>query len=97
MQTPAITSDKQLRVNDDQVFMICVAIGYPDDDFPVNEIVSKRKSFEEAANQTRRRVRIEQSSFDFGDRSGDGAGLLLLASAPHKSEPLHKPLIAATK
>jgi hypothetical protein len=32
----------------DQVIMICIAIGYPDDEFPANAVVSQRKSVDEA-------------------------------------------------
>ncbi len=28
--------------------MICVALGFPDDDFPANAVVSERKSVDEA-------------------------------------------------
>jgi hypothetical protein len=28
--------------------MICVAMGFPDDDFPANQVVSKRKPVDEA-------------------------------------------------
>ena len=34
---------------DDQVIMICVAMGWPDDSFPANAVVSKRKSVDEGA------------------------------------------------
>ncbi len=36
-------------IADDQVIMICIAMGYPDDDFPANAVVSRRKSVDEAA------------------------------------------------
>jgi nitroreductase len=36
-------------IADDQVIMICVAMGYPDEDFPANAVVSQRKSVDEAA------------------------------------------------
>jgi len=36
-------------IPDDQVIMICVAMGYPDESFPVNAVVSRRKSVDEAA------------------------------------------------
>ncbi len=37
------------RISEDQAIMICVAMGYPDDAFPANAVVSKRKSVNEAA------------------------------------------------
>jgi nitroreductase len=37
-------------IPDDQVIMICVAMGYPDDDFPANAVVSKRRSVDEVAS-----------------------------------------------
>jgi len=36
-------------IPDDQVIMICVAMGYPDDSFPANAVVSERKSVADAA------------------------------------------------
>ncbi|HSM94779.1 MAG TPA: nitroreductase [Rhizomicrobium sp.] len=36
-------------IPDDQVIMICIAMGYPDDSFPANAVVSRRKSVDEAA------------------------------------------------
>lgn len=35
-------------IPDDQVIMICIAMGYPDDSFPANAVVSERKSVDEA-------------------------------------------------
>lgn len=40
---------KHAGITDDQVIMICVAMGFPDDSFPANAVVSPRKSVEEAA------------------------------------------------
>ena len=37
------------RIPDDQVIMICIAMGYPDETFPANTVVSQRKSVDEAA------------------------------------------------
>ena len=34
-------------IPEDQVIMICVAIGYPDEAFPANAVVSRRKSVDE--------------------------------------------------
>ena len=36
-------------IPDDQVIMICIAMGWPDDSFPANAVVSERKSVDEAA------------------------------------------------
>lgn len=36
-------------IPDDQVIMICVAMGYPDEDFPANAVVSKRRPVSEVA------------------------------------------------
>ena len=36
-------------IADDQVIMICIAMGWPDDSFPANAVVSTRKSVDEAA------------------------------------------------
>jgi nitroreductase len=47
MQSPVVR--KHAQIPDDQVIMICVAMGYPDDSFPANAVVSRRKSVDEAA------------------------------------------------
>ncbi|WGM39785.1 nitroreductase [Caulobacter sp. NIBR1757] len=47
MQSPVVR--EHAGIADDQVIMICVAMGYPDDDFPANAVVSERKSVDEAA------------------------------------------------
>lgn len=47
MQSPVVREHAQIP--DDQVIMICVAMGWPDDSFPANGVVSKRKSVDEAA------------------------------------------------
>lgn len=47
MQSPVVR--EYARIPDDQVIMICVAMGYPDDAFPANAVVSHRKSVDEAA------------------------------------------------
>jgi nitroreductase len=46
MQSPVVR--EHAGIPDDQVIMICVAMGYPDDSFPANAVVSRRKSVEEA-------------------------------------------------
>ncbi|MEM9939299.1 MAG: nitroreductase [Pseudomonadota bacterium] len=47
MQSPVVR--EHAGIPDDQVIMICVAMGYPDDSFPANAVVSKRKTVDEAA------------------------------------------------
>ena len=47
MQSPVVRD--HAGIPDDQVIMICVAMGYPDDAFPANAVVSQRKSVDEAA------------------------------------------------
>ena len=46
MQSPVVR--EHANIPDDQVIMICVAMGYPDDAFPANAVVSRRKSVDEA-------------------------------------------------
>jgi nitroreductase len=46
MQSPVVR--EHASIPEDQVIMICVAMGYPDDDFPANAVVSRRKSVDEA-------------------------------------------------
>ena len=46
MQSPVVR--EHAGIPDDQVIMICVAMGYPDEAFPANAVVSHRKSVEEA-------------------------------------------------
>ncbi len=46
MQSPVVR--EHAKIPDDQVIMICVAMGFPDDSFPANVVVSKRKSVDEA-------------------------------------------------
>ena len=46
MQSPVVR--EHAGVPDDQVIMICVAMGWPDDAFPANTVVSTRKSVDEA-------------------------------------------------
>lgn len=47
MQSPVVREHAQIP--DDQVIMICVALGWPDDGFPANAVVSNRKSLADAA------------------------------------------------
>jgi nitroreductase len=47
MQSPVVR--EHAGISDDQVIMICVAMGYPDDTFPANAVVSRRKSVDQAA------------------------------------------------
>jgi nitroreductase len=46
MQSPVVR--EHAGIPDDQVIMICIAMGYPDDSFPANAVVSQRKSVDEA-------------------------------------------------
>ena len=47
MQSPVVR--EHAGIPDDQVIMTCIAMGYPDDAFPANAVVSRRKSIDEAA------------------------------------------------
>lgn len=47
MHSPVVR--KHAGIPDDQVIMICVAMGYPDDSFPANAVVSKRRPVHEVA------------------------------------------------
>ncbi|MBX9860784.1 MAG: nitroreductase [Sphingomonas sp.] len=47
MQSPVVR--EHAGIADDQVIMKSIALGWPDDDFPANAVVSERKSVEEAA------------------------------------------------
>ena len=47
MQSPVVREHAQIP--DDQSIMICVAMGWPDESFPANAVVSERKSVDEAA------------------------------------------------
>lgn len=47
MQSPVVR--EHAGIPGDQVIMICVAMGWPDDSFPANAVVSRRKSVDEAA------------------------------------------------
>lgn len=46
MQSPVVR--EHARIREDQVIMKCVAMGYPDESFPANAVVSNRKSVDEA-------------------------------------------------
>jgi len=48
MQSPVVR--EHAGIPDDQVIMICVAMGYPDDDFPANSVVSQRRPVSEVAS-----------------------------------------------
>lgn len=48
MQSPVVR--EHAGIPEDQVIMICVAMGWPDDDFPANAVVSRRKSVDDAVN-----------------------------------------------
>ncbi|MBL8543571.1 MAG: nitroreductase [Hyphomonadaceae bacterium] len=47
MQSPVVREHAQIP--EDQVIMTCVAMGWPDENFPANAVVSRRKSVDEAA------------------------------------------------
>ncbi len=47
MQSPVVR--EHAGIADDQVIMKAIALGWPDDNFPANAVVSERKSVEEAA------------------------------------------------
>ncbi|MCC5859639.1 MAG: nitroreductase [Ectothiorhodospiraceae bacterium] len=47
MHSPVVRA--HAGIPDDQVIMICVAMGYPDDRFPANAVVSKRRPVHEVA------------------------------------------------
>lgn len=47
MQSPVVRAEA--GIPDDQVIQTCVAMGWPDDSFPANAVVSRRKSVDEAA------------------------------------------------
>ena len=47
MQSPVVR--EHARIPDDQVIMMCVAMGYPDETFPANAVISRRKSVNDAA------------------------------------------------
>ena len=47
MQSPVVR--EHAKIPDDQVIQTCVAMGWPDDSFPANAVVSTRKSVDEAA------------------------------------------------
>ena len=46
MQSPVVR--EHAGIAEDQVIMICVAMGYPDQSFPANAVVSQRKSVDDA-------------------------------------------------
>ncbi len=48
MQSPVVR--EHAGIPDDQVIMICVAMGWPDETFPANAVVSRRKPVDEAAH-----------------------------------------------
>jgi len=47
MQSPVVRAEA--GIPDDQVIQTCIAMGWPDDTFPANAVVSTRKSVDEAA------------------------------------------------
>ena len=47
MQSPVVR--EEAGIPDDQVIMMAIAMGWPDETFPANAVVSRRKSVDEAA------------------------------------------------
>lgn len=47
MQSPVVR--EHAKIPDDQVIMTCIAMGYPDESFPANAVVSLRRPVDEAA------------------------------------------------
>jgi len=47
MQSPVVR--EHAKIAEDQVIMKAVALGWPDESFPANAVVSERKSVDEAA------------------------------------------------
>ncbi len=47
MQSPVVRAEA--RIPDDQVIQTCIALGWPDDSFAANAVVSQRKTLDEAA------------------------------------------------
>jgi nitroreductase len=47
MQSPVVR--EHAAIPDDQVIMICVAMGFPDESFPANAVVSQRKTVDDTA------------------------------------------------
>jgi len=47
MQSPVVR--EYAKIPDNQIIMICVAMGYPDEEFPANKVISKRRTIEEVA------------------------------------------------
>ena len=47
MQSPVVR--EHAAIPDDQVIMKAVALGWPDEGFPANAVISERKSVDEAA------------------------------------------------
>lgn len=48
MQSPVVRAEAGIA--EDQVIQTCIAMGWPDDSFPANAVVSHRKSVDEAAH-----------------------------------------------
>lgn len=47
MQSPVVR--EIAHIPDDEVIMTCIALGWPDEDFPANSVVSNRRSVDETA------------------------------------------------
>ena len=68
MQSPVVR--EVAKIPEDQVILTCVALGWPDDSFPANAVVSRRRSAEQVARfvgweepaETARRLRARNVS-----------------------------------
>ena len=68
MQSPVVR--EHANIADDQVIMKAVALGWPDDSFPANAVVSERKS-------------VEELPLGFGTDDGPSPQRLLRSPPPH--------------
>jgi len=48
MQSPVVR--EHARIPDDEIIMSCVAMGYPADDFPANDVISRRRPVDEVVS-----------------------------------------------
>ncbi len=67
MQSPVLR--EHAGIPDDQVIMICMAMGYPDENFPANALVSRRRQVAEVA----RFIGFEAAWASYLTGSGDSA------------------------
>jgi nitroreductase len=69
MQSPVVR--EHARIPDDQVIMICVALGWPDESFPANAVVSRRRAVSEVA--TFRGFDDDEAATSAGDAAAGGS------------------------